>query len=399
MDILAIIPARGGSKGIPRKNIRLVANKPLIAHTIEQAHQSTMITRVIVSTDDEEIADVSRRYKAEVPFMRPSEFATDTSPDIDAFRHALGWLQNQESYRPDLVVHLRATSPFRDPEIIDNAIRKMMQHPEADSLRTVSPPQHTPYKMYEIRNGWLQPLLQVENLKEPYNMARQLLPDSYWHNGYVDIIRPQVIQEAGLMSGRKIIPFITTGPHVDIDFEEDLNDAQKLMDQPSSNRKSEQAGTLPDRIELVVFDFDGVMTDNNVYLDAEGRELVKCSRGDGLGIAMLRKAGIPMMILSTETNSVVRARAEKLKLECINAVENKGDTLNQLMKQREINPENVVYLGNDLNDLPVADKVGCLIAVADSHPELIKHAAIVLKQNGGKGAVRNLCERILSRQS
>jgi len=133
-EILALIPARGGSKGIPRKNIKVVAGKPLIAYSIEQALASRFITRTIVSTDDPEIAQVAREFGAKVPFMRPGEFAQDLSPDIDVFRHALKWLRDRDGYACDLVVHLRPTGPVRRVELIDQAIELILNDPEADSL-------------------------------------------------------------------------------------------------------------------------------------------------------------------------------------------------------------------------------------------------------------------------
>lgn len=222
LGILALIPARGGSKGIPHKNIIMVAGKPLIAYSIEQALASRYITRTIVSTDDAEIAEVARRFGAEVPFTRPSEFAQDLSPDIDVFRHALEWLRDREGYICELVVHLRPTGPVRRVELIDEAIETMLNHPEADSLRSVSWPVQTPYKMWRIEDGYLQPLLHVEGMVEPYCMPRQRLPEVYWQNGYVDIVRPYVVLELGMMCGHKILPFVVHEPIYELDYPESI---------------------------------------------------------------------------------------------------------------------------------------------------------------------------------
>jgi len=228
-EILALVPARGGSKGIPRKNIIAVAGKPLIAYSIEQALASRHVTRTIVSTDDAEIADVARRFGAEVPFMRPPEFAQDLSPDIDVFRHALQWLRDREGYVCELVVHLRPTGPVRRVELIDEAIRTMLNQPEADSLRSVSLPVHTPYKMWRIVDGFLQPLLAVRGMIEPYCMPRQSLPEVYWGNGYVDIVRPHVVLELGMMCGRKILPFVIREPVFDIDYEDSIPKVEEAL--------------------------------------------------------------------------------------------------------------------------------------------------------------------------
>jgi len=228
-DILAIIPARGGSKGIPRKNVIPVGGRPLIAHSIEQARASRLITRTIVSTDDAEIAGVARAHGAEVPFLRPAEYAQDLSPDIDVFRHALQWLADHEGYRPELVVHLRPTGPVRRIELIDQAIALMIEHPKADALRSVSAPIQTPYKMWRIEDGYLQPLLTVESVTESYCMPRQSLPEVWWQNGYVDIVRPRTILELGRMCGPTILPFVVDEPILEIDYAENLPAVEEAL--------------------------------------------------------------------------------------------------------------------------------------------------------------------------
>jgi N-acylneuraminate cytidylyltransferase len=221
-EILAIVPARGGSKGLPRKNLISVGGKPLIAYSIQQARTSRLVTRTIVSTDDTEIADVARAHGGEVPFLRPAQYAQDLSPDIDVFRHALQWLVDHEGYRPDLVVHLRPTGPVRRVELIDQAIALMLEHPEADALRSVSAPVQTPYKMWRIEDGYLRPLLTVAGVAESYCAPRQSLPEVWWQNGYVDIIRPRSILELGLMCGHTVLPFVVDEPILEIDYADSL---------------------------------------------------------------------------------------------------------------------------------------------------------------------------------
>jgi len=238
-EILALIPARGGSKGIPRKNLIQLAGKPLIAYSIEQALASKWITRTIVSTDDEEIANVARKYGADVPFMRPAEFAQDSSLDFEVFKHALEWLQSNEDYACELVVHLRPTGPVRRVERIDEAIELMLAHPKADALRSVSIPSQTPYKMWRIQaNGYMEPLLDAPGMVEPYCMPRQKLPQVYWQNGYVDIVRPATVLEKGLMAGKVILPFITHEPILEIDYAESLPIVEEAL-------RKLQKGELP----------------------------------------------------------------------------------------------------------------------------------------------------------
>jgi N-acylneuraminate cytidylyltransferase len=228
-DVLALIPARGGSKGIPRKNLRLVGGRPLVARSIDHARASRRITRVIVSTDDLEIAAVARREGAEVPFLRPAELAGDATLDLPVFRHALRWLETQEGYRPELVVHLRPTSPFRDPARIDEAVELMLSHPDADALKSVCLAAQTPYKMWTAEGGLLQPLLALPGEAEPYNLPRQALPRVVWQNGYVDVLRPSVLLERGLMHGHRILAFEVSADHVDIDDEESLRRAERML--------------------------------------------------------------------------------------------------------------------------------------------------------------------------
>jgi N-acylneuraminate cytidylyltransferase len=208
-EILAIIPARGGSKGLPNKNILPLAGHPLIAYSIKAALDSPSITRTIVSTDAEAIASVARQYGAEVPFLRPAEYAQDHSLDYDVFVHALAWLNQHEGYRPDFVVQLRPTSPLRSVELVEGCIHKLAQS-EADSIRVVTPALHTPFKMWRIvtEDAPMVPLMTLNGLDDPYNQPRQHLPTIYWQIGTLDVIRTSVITEQHKISGRNILPYV-----------------------------------------------------------------------------------------------------------------------------------------------------------------------------------------------
>jgi CMP-N-acetylneuraminic acid synthetase len=194
-DILALIPARGGSKGIPRKNIRSFAGYPLIAWSIAAAKQAESVTRIIVSTDDEEIAAVARKFGAETPFLRPTELAQDQTTDLPVFEHALKWLADNQNYRPEIVVQLRPTSPIRPKSMVDDAIRILLNHEDADCVRGVVPAGQNPFKMWRFNgeNRPLNPLLEVEGIAEPYNAPRQILPPVYWQTGHIDAIRTSTI--------------------------------------------------------------------------------------------------------------------------------------------------------------------------------------------------------------
>ena len=164
----------------------------------------------------------------------------------------------------------------------------------------------------------------------------------------------------------------------------------KLLSWMLQNKKDDSAS----KIDLVVLDFDGVMTDNTFILDKNGHESVVCHRGDGLGIAKLRQMNIPVIVLSTETNDIVKIRCEKLKLKCYSGIEDKWKFLSQYLIDNKIKSKNVVYLGNDINDKKCLEMVGCPVVTADAHPEVKSIAKIVLQSCGGKGAIRELYDHI-----
>src|SRR5512146_3332460 len=231
-EILALIPARGGSKGIPRKNIRLFAGYPLIAWSIAAAKQSSFVTRLIVSTDDPEIAAVARECGAETPFLRPSELAQDNTTDLPVFEQALAWLDENEGYQPEVLVQLRPTSPIRPKDCVDNAVKILLAHGDADCVRGVVPAGQNPHKMWRFagENQPMKPLLQVEGIAEPYNAPRQSLPPVYWQTGHIDAIRAETILRKGSMSGDVILPLLIDPRFtVDIDSLNDWRRAEWLV--------------------------------------------------------------------------------------------------------------------------------------------------------------------------
>ena len=230
-NVLAIIPARGGSKGIKRKNLVPLAGKPLIVHSIEHALLAERVTRVIVSTEDREIAEVSRTAGAEVPFMRPEILAGDTVLDLPVFEHVLAELKKREGYEPDLIVHLRPTAPLRKLPWIDEAVDLLATNTKADSVRSVSMPSQHPYRVFRIAsNGFLDPIMKQEH-PTPYLLRRQELPDMYYYNCVIDVTRPTTILNMKSMTGTKILPYIMDPDEViDIDSARDLSIARLLME-------------------------------------------------------------------------------------------------------------------------------------------------------------------------
>lgn len=261
-DVLALIPARSGSQTIKHKNIREVAGRPLIAHSIEHGHAAKTVNRVIVTTDSETYATIAREFGAEVPFLRPAKVSHDTATDFETFHHALTWLRDHEGYTPDIVVQLRPTYPIRNPADIDHMVQILLDNPQLDSVRTVAPAPHTPFKMW-FRNadGTLRPALEADGLPEAYNLPRQLLPQVMMQNACIDVVRARVILKDHSMTGQAIYGYVMD--HIyDIDTEAELEIARLALEQTGEAKKT------------FVFDIDGVIatiTPQNDYNRAQPR--------------------------------------------------------------------------------------------------------------------------------
>jgi len=234
MEILAIIPARGGSKSIPGKNIKPLLGKPLIAWIIAAARSSRYVTRSIVSTDDKEIAAVARSFGAEVPFIRPAEIAGDFSTDIEFLLHALDWLKDHEGYEPEIVLRLPPTSPLCTAAHIDEGIEKLLSTPAADAIRPIVEVSKHPYKMWKIAPDgcWLEPFLpqEITGLPEAFDLPRQLFPKVYVHSGAMDVMRLRTIREMKSKAGKKLAFFpMRAEDSVNIDDEIDFELAELIM--------------------------------------------------------------------------------------------------------------------------------------------------------------------------
>jgi len=229
--VVGLIPARSGSRRIPGKNVRLLAGHPLVAYAISAALDSGVFTRVIVSTDSEEVAAVGRRYGAETPFLRPAESAGEKSPDIDWVNHTLRALAARGgSY--DAFSILRPTSPFRQAETIRRAWAQFAREPGADSLRAVELCRQHPAKMWVVEGEWMRPLLDDGGINPPWHsMPYQGLPAVYSQNASLEIAWSRVLLESGTIAGRKIIPFLTEGwEGFDINRPEDWLLAEVLIE-------------------------------------------------------------------------------------------------------------------------------------------------------------------------
>lgn len=250
--VLAVIPARSGSKSVPHKNIRLMNGKPMLAYSIEHGKQSKYINRIILSTDSEKYAEIGREYGCEVPFLRPAEYATDTSLDIDVFYHCLRYLEETEGYIPDAVVQLRPTYPIRNVGDIDAMVELLFNSPEADSVRSIAPAKEIAYKMWRKgEDGKITPLL--TDIPEAYNYPRQELPEIYYQNACIDVARGRTILEQHSMSGKTILGY-EMSKNFDIDTEEEFQRAEQYLKFSMGSKR-------------FVFDIDGVIAKLEPGLD------------------------------------------------------------------------------------------------------------------------------------
>ena len=208
-NIVAVIPARSGSKGVPDKNIKLLAGHPLIAYSIAAARLAKNVDRVIVSTDSERYANIAREYGAEVPFLRPVEISGDSSSDYEFIKHALDWMKENEGYQPEYFVHLRPTTPLREPKHIDAAIERIRQNDNATSLRSVHEMSETAYKTVEIDRNYLKCICSGSFDLDAANQPRQVFPKTYIANGYVDIYKSSYVVKNKKILGDKVIAYVT----------------------------------------------------------------------------------------------------------------------------------------------------------------------------------------------
>lgn len=365
MKCLAIIPARGSSKGIPRKNVRPLAGKPLIVHTLEQARASRSISRVVVSTDDAEIAAVARQYHADVVW-RPAEISGDNASSELALLHTLDALRRDEGYEPDLLVFLQCTSPLTLAEDIDGTVQALLEA-RADTALAV-----TPFHYFLWCTDPQSDAIGINHDKQ-VRLLRQQREPQYRETGAVYVMRVEGFRQAQHRFFGRTAMYVTPPERcLEIDDPVDFQVAEVLLRERQRHNLQQ---LLPAPIGAVVFDFDGVFTDNRVIVDQDGHEAVVCDRGDGMGLARLRQLGIPILVLSTEENPVVQARCAKLKVPCLQGVHHKLRALQVWLREHNVDITQTIYVGNDINDLECLQAVGCGVVVADAHPQSLSDPA------------------------
>lgn len=384
-EVVAIIPARGGSKGILRKNLLQLGGHPLLAWSICAARKARHVTRVIVSTDDEEIAEVSRRYGADV-VMRPAEISGDKASSEAALLHVLEQLAQQEEH-PELLVFLQATSPIRQGRDVDGAIEQLLSE-QADSCFSACS-EHFTGRWQRNVDGSVEPV----NFQPGMRPMRQDYPTQYLENGSIYVLRSDVLRtHRSRMGGRITVYPMNAVQSLQLDELQDVPLIEACMGAMSMREPWPCAVDRLRQAKLLVFDFDGVFTDNRVYVSSSGEESVCCSRADSLGLDYLRKAGLAMLVLSTETNTVVAQRCRKLGLECLSGQGDKLGALHAILAEREVQWEQVAYMGNDLNDLDCLRQVGVSIAPCDAHPQVRRIVDLLTESQGGHGAIRQVAD-------
>ena len=381
-EVVAIIPARGGSKGVPRKNLRRVGGVPLVGRAIAAALAAARIDRVVVSTDDDEIAGVAEEWGAQV-VRRPAEIAGDTASSESALLHALGVLA-EDGVDVGIIAFLQATSPFIDPRALDDGIR-LVSEGAFDSVFSAT--ETFGFLWGRAADGTADGV----NHDPARRPRRQDREPHFLETGAFYVMDAAGFRRAAhRFFGRVGIVEVDETTALEIDTAEQLELAKAIAPLARTARPGWEIDA-----DAVVTDFDGVHTDDTVLVDAVGTETVRVSRSDGMGVARLRAAGIPVLILSTETNKVVSARARKLRVDVRQAVDDKAEALRAWAEEHGIALSRIAYLGNDVNDLGCLEIVGWPVAVPEAHPLVLAASRVILARSGGAGAVRDLADRVL----
>ncbi|MEU1875337.1 MULTISPECIES: N-acylneuraminate cytidylyltransferase [unclassified Streptomyces] len=393
--VLAVIPARGGSKGVPAKNLAAVGGVPLVVRAVRECLAARLVTDVVVSTDDRAIAEAARAAGAEV-VLRPAAIAGDTATSEAAVLHAMDAHEALHGAAVDVVLLVQCTSPFLVREDVDGVAGAVVED-GADTAVTVAP-----FHGFVWRDGTDGTGGHGVNHDKAFRPRRQDRPQDLLETGAAyAMAAPGFRKHQHRFFGRTELVRTDPARVLEIDDPHDLARARALAPHFDAARPGAPAVASPTRlpaaadIDAVVLDFDGTQTDDRVLIDSDGREFVSVHRGDGLGIAALRRSGLPMLILSTEVNPVVAARARKLKLPVLHGIDRKDLALKQWCEEQGIAPERVLYVGNDVNDLPCFALVGWPVAVASAHDAVRGAARAVTTVPGGEGAVREIATWLL----
>ncbi|MFD4242830.1 cytidylyltransferase domain-containing protein [Streptomyces sp. NPDC058525] len=395
--VLAVIPARGGSKGVPGKNTALVGGVPLVARAVRACRAARPVTDVVVSTDDPLIAAAAIAAGAEV-CVRPAHLSGDASASEAALMHALNRFEAEHDVTVDVLLMVQCTSPFITVTEVSDVASAVLDD-GADTAHTVAPFHGFIWRESDGTAETDAAGAQGVNHDKAFRLRRQDRPQEFVETGAAYAMRAGGFRQAGhRFFGRTVLVPTDPGRVLEIDEPGDLQRAHALA--PLFGTGDAAVPALPRRVDVdaVVIDFDGTLTDDCVWLDASGRETVAVHRGDGLGIAALRRAGVKVLILSTEKNPVVAARARKLAVPVMHGIDHKDVALTKWCEEQGIDPQRVLYAGNDVNDVPCFALVGWPVAVADAQPEARAAARTTTTSRGGHGAVREIAAWLLGKE-
>lgn len=400
----AIIPARGGSKGIPRKNVRWIHGKPLIGWMIEAARAARLVDRTFVSTDDDEIAAVAASFGAET-IRRPEALSGSLSRSEDALLHALDVLEQRGEALPEVVAFLQCTAPLTTADDIDRTVQLVLGG-DYDCAMTATDFHYFVWRRRE--DGGYEGV----NHDASRRLMRQEREPQYLEVGAVYTMRCAAFRERQYrFFGRIGLHHVPADRTLEIDTVEDLALAENLLRRqyPSATgarEPAEAAAALPwvsqldlSGVRALVFDFDGVMTDNRVAVDSAGVESVACNRSDGWGVRCLRNAGLPVACVSSEADPVVARRCEKLQVPYRHGVDDKAAALKALCREWGLDPAQVAYVGNDMNDAACLRLAGVGLVPRDAQPAAAALADARTRSAGGEGVVREIAEALLGREA
>lgn len=388
MSALALIPARAGSRGVVGKNLAPVAGVPLVVRAIVAAQAAGNIDAIAVSSDGDGILDAARLAGA-TALRRPESIAGDAATSESALVDALDQWERDGEPRPDVIVFLQCTSPFIDPNALARAVDRVRRG-DADVAFAAAP---THAFVWKLRSDGSATGV---NHDESFRPRRQDRDAEFVETGAFYVMRADGFREHGhRFFGRVVVEPVPTTTAIEIDDPTDLTIARALAPVVESVSRWPRL----DDIDALVMDFDGVHTDNSALVDQDGIESVRVDRSDGMGLSILKRASLPMLILSKERNPVVLRRAEKLQIDCIAGCDDKISTLKEWAATGGLTPDRVAYVGNDINDRECLEWVGWPMVVGDAHPDVTPLARCVTSRPGGHGAVREIVDQLVRSQS
>ncbi|WP_432557881.1 cytidylyltransferase domain-containing protein [Granulicoccus sp. GXG6511] len=391
MRTVAIIPARGGSQGVPGKNLRPIGGIPLVARAVRACRAAKRIDAIFVTTDDAAIAAAARAAGAEI-IDRPAELAGHTASSESALLHGLDDLAGR-GIGADILVFVQCTSPFIRPQDLDAGVA-LVESGAADSTFSGIETYEFLWRDADPDSTAGSGAMVGQNHSADHRPRRQDRRPDYRETGafYVMTVAGFRAAKHRFFGTTRVVP-VSELASLEIDTAEELALADAfagVLDRPSAGQTDGEAID----VDAVITDFDGVHTADTAYVDEHGREVVRVSRSDGMGVSMLRKAGIPFLICSRETNPVVTVRAAKLGVSVVQALTDKRTAILEWLAETGVEPARTAYVGNDINDLGPMSVVGWPIAVADAHPDVLRAARVILARRGGEGAVREVCDRV-----